>query len=129
MVPPIKRSFLHTENVRVGDAVTAVAESLCLTNYLSGEQELLFFRRERTQIRHLTIGGLKPVKILGVFLFITDKKPFLNCWEVYRGNTGLCTGRRERGKGVKEHFAVELPMWYHLVRDYSRKQMREEPEP
>lgn len=110
LAPPVKCSFPHTENVRVGDAVTAVAESLCLTNYLSGEQELLFFRRERTQIRHLTIGGLKPVKILGVFLFITDKKPFLNCWEVYRWNTGLCAGRRERGKGVKEHFAVGLPM-------------------
>lgn len=46
---------------------------------------MLFSRRERTQRRHLTVGGLKPARILIVFPFIADKKPFLNCWEVYAG--------------------------------------------
>lgn len=57
---------------------------------------MLFFRRERTQRRHLTIGGLKLVRILIAFPFITDKKPFLSCWEVFRGNVdGVVWGRRE----------------------------------
>ena len=62
---------------------------------MSGEQELLFSRRERTQRRHLTVGGLKAAGILIVFPFIADKQPFLTCWEVYggRGFPGGASGK------------------------------------
>lgn len=85
-IPPCRK------NVCAGGSVTTVPELLSLIQYLCGKQELLFFRRERTQRRHLTFGGLKPVRILILFPFTADKKPFSNCWEVCGGDIGLYRG-------------------------------------
>lgn len=75
----------------MGANITAIlTEMIQPDSLLCGKQELLFSRRERTQRRHLTDGGLKPVRILIAFPFITDKKAFLDCWEVYWGRTGCC---------------------------------------
>lgn len=87
-----------------------MTKSLNVMHYLF-EQGLLFFRRERTQRRHLTVGGLKPVRMLIAFPFTTDKEPCLNCWEVHRKATGLYWIGKEGTveSGLKKCFAVGLP--------------------
>ena len=80
---------------------------------MSGEQELLFSRRERTQRRHLTVGGLKAAGILIVFPFIADKQPFLTCWEVYggRGFPGGASGKNPPASAGAVRDAGLTPGW------------------
>lgn len=102
LVPPIKCYFHIQKNVRA--YCHNHTKLLSVIHYLFGEQGLLFFRRERTQRRHLTIGGLKPVRTLIAFPFTTDKEPCLNCWEVHRGAAGLHWEGENNRKWIKREF-------------------------
>lgn len=85
-----------------------ITKLLSLIHYVPGEEKLLFFRGKRTQRRHLTVGGVRRVKTLIVFPFITDKKLFLNCWEVHGGNAGLYQEEGRHGMGVKSILQLGL---------------------